>query len=172
MVRVRNRGLRWIMCRRGSRRHMIRYLSNHSKICKQCNNLIYINIYALEHNKYDFSLVTMPTTVVQGSAKRRGLGCVNSLPGSAWLQLSRQPRLFADLCTVNMEDKEAISEWQNTSCPLSNFTVEKIVPFPNDVDGELFPHLLWTILHLRQRQSNFCAKVPRTTSQCDLQYLD
>ena len=22
---------------------------------------------------------------VQGSAKRRGLGCVNSLPGSAWL---------------------------------------------------------------------------------------
>ena len=36
---------------------------------------------------------------VQGSAKRRGLGCVNSLPGSAWLQLTKQPCLFAYLCT-------------------------------------------------------------------------
>ena len=37
---------------------------------------------------------------IQGSAKRRGLGCVNSLPGSAWLLLSKQPRFFADLFTV------------------------------------------------------------------------
>ena len=36
---------------------------------------------------------------VQASAERQGLGCVNSLPGSAWLLLSKQPRLFADLCT-------------------------------------------------------------------------
>ena len=36
---------------------------------------------------------------VQGSAKRRGIGCVNSLPGSAWLQLSKQLCLFADLCS-------------------------------------------------------------------------
>ena len=36
---------------------------------------------------------------VQGSAKRCFLGCVNSLPGCAWLQLSKQPRLFADLCS-------------------------------------------------------------------------
>ena len=35
---------------------------------------------------------------LQGSAKRCFLGCVNSLPGSAWLQLSKQPGLFADLC--------------------------------------------------------------------------
>ena len=31
---------------------------------------------------------------IEGSAKRQGLGCVNSLPGSAWLQLSKQPRLL------------------------------------------------------------------------------
>ena len=35
---------------------------------------------------------------LQGSSKRRGLGCVNSHPGSAWLQLSKQPRLFSNLC--------------------------------------------------------------------------
>ena len=35
---------------------------------------------------------------IQGSAKRQGLGCVNSLPGSARLEPSKQPRLFADLC--------------------------------------------------------------------------
>ena len=37
---------------------------------------------------------------VQGSAKRRGLGCVNYHPGSAWVYLSKQPRLFADLCSA------------------------------------------------------------------------
>ena len=30
-------------------------------------------------------MVTAHQVHVQGSAKRRGLGCVNSLPGSAWL---------------------------------------------------------------------------------------
>ena len=39
-----------------------------------------------------------PKFHLQGSAKRWGLACVNSLPGSAWLQLGKQPRLFADLC--------------------------------------------------------------------------
>ena len=32
---------------------------------------------------------------------RRGLGCVNYLSGSAWLQHSKQPRLFDDLCKLN-----------------------------------------------------------------------
>ena len=41
---------------------------------------------------------TLEIMAIQGSAKRRGLRCVNSLPGSAWLKLSKQPRLFADLC--------------------------------------------------------------------------
>ena len=43
-------------------------------------------------------VVSLSEASLQGSAKRRGLGCVNSVPGSAWLWLSKQPRLFADLC--------------------------------------------------------------------------
>ena len=36
------------------------------------------------------------TNVIQGSAKRCFLvGCDNSLPGSAWLKLSKQPRLLS-----------------------------------------------------------------------------
>ena len=34
---------------------------------------------------YTFSMFSNWLVTVQGSAKRWGLGCVNSLPGSAWL---------------------------------------------------------------------------------------
>ena len=83
---------------------------------------------------------------LQGSAKRCFLGCVSPLPGSAWLQLSKQPRLFADLCR-NGEDSErrSLSRTYSTSdipraAPRSNHSI--LIPLSplyiisDDSDGD------------------------------------
>ena len=51
------------------------------------------------------------TQYLQGPAKRWGLGCVNSLTGSAWLKLSKQPHLFADLCATTHRETIIYSLW-------------------------------------------------------------
>ena len=55
---------------------------------------------------------------LQDSAKRWFLGCVNSLPGSAWLWLSKQLRLFADPCTVIAEMAFNLSNPSDVVLPL------------------------------------------------------